>query len=194
VTGPGGSRRRACSAYAPLVVGGAAWVFAAVAGDGAGDGTARFYISEVIWLGAQAALLVGMVALWRSRPHGEATAGDVGFATAGLGRAAFVGAEVAALATGATQEALLPIAALLTAVGMVVAGVAVVRAREWEGWHRIPLLAAGAYPFLAMFPFAAAADDGPPVLTLGAWGLAFVALGVATQAEARRMSDVVAHP
>lgn len=196
MTGPGdgsGAHCSARSAGAALVIGGVSWVLAAVASDGAGDGTARFYLSEVIWLGAQVALLIGTVALWRVRPHGDATAGDVGFAMAGIGRVGFVAAEVAALATGATQEVLLPIAALLTAVGMVVAGVAVLRARAWAGWHRIPLLAAGAYPFLAMFPFAVAAEDGPPALTLGAWGLAYVALGVAAHAEARRRSDVVVH-
>lgn len=167
---------------------------AAAAGDGAADGTTRFYLSELIWLGAQVALLIGTVALWHSRPHDDARAGYVGFAIAALGRAGFVGAEIAALATGTTQEAALPIAALLTAVGMVVAGVAVLRARRWVGWRRIAPLAAGAYPLLAMFPFAAAAEDGPPALTLGAWGAVLVVVGVAARSEARRTSRVAVRP
>lgn len=202
MTGPGGrsgkhspARHRqgatgAPSAPAAFAVGGAAWVIAAIVGDGAGDGTTRFYLSELIWLAAQAALLIGTVALWQSRPHGDARTGDAGFAVAALGRAAFVGAEVAALAAGTPQDALLPIAALLTAVGMVVAGIAVLRAGRWAGWRRLAPLAAGAYPFFAMFPFAAAAEDGPPALALGAWGIVLVCLGLAARAEGRRAPGV----
>ena len=77
---------------------------------------------------------------------------------------------------------------------MVVAGVAVVRARAWAGWRRLAPLAAGAYPFIGMFPFAVAAEDGPPALTLGAWGAVLIALGVAARAEARRTSTVAVRP
>jgi hypothetical protein len=171
-------------ARAGLRLGGAAWVVAALAGQDAGEATARFYLSEVVWLLAQCALLAGTVALWRSRPHGGARTGGAGFGVATAGWAAFVVAEVVALASGKTQDGLLPVAALITAAGMVVAGVAVLRARRWGGWHRLAPVAVGVYPFVAMFPFAASAGDGPPLATLALWGASFVALGAAAGAEA----------
>jgi hypothetical protein len=45
---------------------------------------------------------------------------------------------------------------------------------------------------LAMFPFAASAEDGPPVATLAGWGVVFVVLAAAAHAEDRRAAGVTA--
>ncbi|MGH9185036.1 MAG: hypothetical protein ACRD0U_04340 [Acidimicrobiales bacterium] len=96
-----------------LVAGGVLWAAASIIGGS--DGSARFYVSELLWVAAQTALLAGTVALWRLRLHGVRRAGTVGFVITTAGRAIFVVAELLALAQGAVQDDLLPIAALLTA-------------------------------------------------------------------------------
>lgn len=173
-----------------LALGGTLWIVAALVGGD--DGTTRFYLSEAIWLVAQALLLVATAALvvsvrpWIGRP------GRVAGAVAVVGRVAFVAAEVGALLTGELQEALLPPAALATAVGSLVLGVSIVRARCWDGLAGGLAVAVGAYPFVAMFPFAAAAD-GPPVLALAGWGVVTASLGVAlVRADARAPSGAEA--
>ncbi len=45
--------------------GGVLWLVAAVVGAGAGDGTARFYVAEAIWLAAHLLFLAGLVGLGR---------------------------------------------------------------------------------------------------------------------------------
>ncbi len=183
-TGAGGSRRP--GAAGALITGGVLWVTAALVGGE--DGTARFYVAEVVWLLAQLALLAGTLLLWKARPHGERRLGGAGFALASAGRVVFVAAEALALATGKTAEELLPLAALLTAVGLVLAGVAVARERRWTGWATFAPLAVGVFPFLAMFPFAASDADGPPVVSMVVWGLAFAALGLAASEQAGRIA------
>jgi hypothetical protein len=172
VEGDGVSR-----ASTALVAGGVLWVAAAAIGGD--DGTGRFYAVEAVWLLAQLALLGGTWLLWRQDPHGGRRWGAVGFALAIAGRATFAAAEAVAIVDGKTQDGLLPVAATLTAVGMVVAGVVVVRAHVWTGWPRVAPLAVGSVPFVVMFPFAASSSDGPPAVSLVVWGASFALLGLA---------------
>jgi len=159
-----------------LGLGGVLWAAAALIGGA--DGGDHFYVAESIWLAAQLALLIGTIELWRARPHGSSRAGHVGFAIASLGRALFVLAEVLALVTGEIQESVLPAAVTLTTLGMIIVGVAVVRAGILNGWRRWVFLAVGVYPLLFMIPFAAVMGE-PPVASLIGWGAMFVLSGVA---------------
>ncbi|MGH9209235.1 MAG: hypothetical protein ACRD2C_00970 [Acidimicrobiales bacterium] len=82
---------------------------------------------------------------------------------------------------------------LLTALGMVVAGIAVLRERAWNGWARFAPLVVGVFPFLFMVPFAAA-TGAPPTVSLVAWGLTFVALGTAARPPATTTTRPVSAP
>jgi hypothetical protein len=86
----------------------------------------------------------------------------------------------------------LPLAALLTGVGMTVAGIGVLRARRWSGWQRpVPLLT-GLYPFVAMFPLVALTGE-PALPMIALWGLLWIALGGAvltTRAGARAGTEL----
>jgi hypothetical protein len=82
-----------------------------------------------------------------------------------------------------------PLGALTTGLGMLLAGIAIVRTRRWDGWHRFIPLLAGLYPFVAMFPILAITGEPPlPMITL--WCLLWLLLGLAMHAEASAMGTL----
>lgn len=160
------------------MVGGIAWVVTGFAGLGATDGTAGFYRTETAWLAVHLLILGGLVGLVRSGAAGESAWGTRGFGVAIVGRIIFVAGELAALMVGHDDLFLFPVAAVLTGVGMIVGGLAVVRAGRWEGPLRYAPLAMGIYPFVAMFPVLAVTGERPDAL-LSCWGLLMLAVGLA---------------
>ena len=138
-------------------------------------GTA-FVIAEVFWIVIQSLLLIGVGGLALS---GAAPGwfGGISLGIALLGRADFVAAEVHSLIIRDDSD-LLPLGALVTAVGMTLVGVTVLRAKRWEGWQRFTPLLAGIYPFVAMFPFIFITEE-PSMLAITGWGLLWVLLGYA---------------
>lgn len=160
------------------MVGGIAWVATGLVGLGATDGTGGFYVTETAWLVVHLLILLGLVGLVRSGAVGDLAWGNTGFAVAIVGRIIFLVAEVAAILVGHDEVFLFPVAAVLTGVGMMVGGVAVVRAGRWKGALRFAPLAMGAYPFVAMFPVLAATGDRPDTI-LSCWGVMMLAVGLA---------------
>lgn len=133
-------------------------------------------ISEVFWIVIQSLLLIGVVGLALS---GAAPGwfGGISLGIALLGRADFVAAEVHSLIIGYDSD-LLPLGALITAVGMTLVGIAVLRAKRWGGWQKFTPLLAGIYPFVAMFPFIFITDE-PSQLAITGWALLWLLLGYA---------------
>lgn len=160
-----------------FLVGGALWTAAALIGGD--DGTTRFRVAEVVWLSSHVVLLLATLRLWRAGLHRPGRMASVGFGLAVAGRITFSVAELVALAVDETQDVLLPIAALATAIGTVIIGASVARAGRWPGPSRLVLLVSGLYPFVAMFPFAASDADGPPPASLIGWGVLTMLVGVA---------------
>lgn len=136
---------------------------------------------------------VAALALTGAASVGTGRAG-VGIAVAGL--LGFVVAEVTA--PGPTSDALYGIAPLVTALGMVLAGVAVLRSGRWSGWHRYVPLVVGAWIVVVVTPVIVLAGDpgtggaGAAVAAIGAWHLLWTALGVAVLAETRSPERVPA--
>lgn len=95
-----------------------------------------------------------------------------------VARVVFLLGEADCLRTDTNESVLLPIGALLTSVGMLLLGSAVVLERAWHGWPRFGPLSMGVYPLLAMFPLAAATGE-PPSAAIGGWAFTFVAVGIA---------------
>ncbi len=165
-------------------IGGAGWLVSglvlSVAGqlDGAG-----FVVSQVAWILIQSLLLIGVVGLAFS---GAAPGwfGGVALGIALLGRVDFVAAEVHSLVIG-EDSILLPLGALVTAVGMTLVGVAVLRANRWRGWQRYAPLVAGVYPLVAMFPLIFVTGE-PSMLAIAIWGLPWLALGYARYSTSTR--------
>ncbi|MGH3087954.1 MAG: hypothetical protein ACRDSJ_11630 [Rubrobacteraceae bacterium] len=73
---------------------------------------------------------------------------------------------------------------MITAVGMTLVGIAVLRARRWVGWRRFIPLLVGLYPFVAMFPLVFIMSE-PSYLSIAVWGIPWLLLGYAISSSAR---------
>ncbi|MGN9913244.1 hypothetical protein ACTMTJ_37460 [Phytohabitans sp. LJ34] len=172
------------------IAAGAGWLAASLAGAAADDGSTRFYIAEAIWLPTQALLLAGIIGLAQQRPHGTRRLGKAGFGTAAAGRVVFIAAELVSITTGETADTILPIGALLTAIGMTMAGAAVIREHRWHGWRRFTPLTMGLYPVVFMFPLAA--TNAPVEPSIALWALPTIAVGIATLSSQPTTSSTTA--
>ena len=161
-----------------LVVGGVAWAVNGLLGLDAGAGTTGFYVTEAVWLVVHSLVLVGLVEFARTPAVRARRSGAAGARLAVAGRVVFLVAEVVAIVIGDDEVPLLPLAAVMTAVGMIVAGVAVAKAGGWRGPRRYAPLAMGLYPFVAMFPLLAITGERPDT-ALSGWGLMIAGLGLA---------------
>lgn len=141
---------------------------------------------------AAIALLGGLAALGAV---GTAWWGRAGLGVAVLGLVVLIAGELVDPFDAATAELLFGIAPLLTGPGLVLAGIAVLRAGRWSGWRRIVPLVAGAYLLVVFVPvvIATGTDVGFLVAITG-WDLALVALGVAVVQEASVAVDAAATP
>jgi len=153
---------------------------------------AAFAISEVLWIGIHVLLLIGVVglALLGVVPGWF---GGVGLGIALLGRVDLVLAEIHSLSIGDDTSFLLPLGALITAVGMTLVGIAVLRARRWRGWQRFMPLLVGVYPFVTMFPFIFITEE-PSMLAITGWGLPWLLLGCAIWSSVRERRTPQAAP
>lgn len=169
------------------VGGGLLWLITGALGSGLHGW--RFNFAEALWIGADLLLFGGLIGLRNLRAHGLSRLGSVGMTVAIVGRVAFIGAELISLAQQSDENVLLPIAALLSAAGMLCYGFAVLRAGAWHGPSRFGPLAVGLYPFLVMFPLVAANDGNPSLPAIAIWGLvgAF-GIGLGTLAAGKNAS------
>ncbi len=152
-----------------------------------------FLVAELVFVLNHVLLLVGIVGLGRSGATGSGLLGRVGVWISVVGMAALTMCEVGAM-TLATSPYPSPrtdlldtsfgVASLLIGVGLVLAGVAVVRAGEWGGWQRFVALICGVAVFVIVFP----GVSGPFLagrLAITGWMLMFAALGWALYTRAR---------
>jgi hypothetical protein len=168
-------------------VGGALWVIALMTAVVARQAVYGSVTSYRVWEGllivVQALLLVGVAGLALSGAAGTGWLGRVGLGIALLGRTSFLIGELRSFVQGSDDEFFVPLGALTTGLGMLLAGIAMVRTRRWGGWHRFIPLLAGLYPFVAMFPILAITGE-PPDPMIALWGLLWLLLGLAIHAEA----------
>ncbi|MEP7046737.1 MAG: hypothetical protein ABI949_08665 [Ilumatobacteraceae bacterium] len=163
-------------------IAGLGWLANGLLGLDAVNGTSGFYATEVAWLPVHALVLVGLLGLRRTPAIVESALGRAGIHIAIGGRVVFLAAEITAIAVGYDELALLPVAAVSTGLGMLIAGAAVVRARRWQGWARWAPVAMGAYPFIFMFPILAITGKRPN-LAVSLWGLTYIGIAAALAAQ-----------
>lgn len=133
-------------------------------------------------------LFVGIVGLARSGAAGRDRLGPVGLALAGFGLVVLTLAEVVALFNLDAATPVYAVAMLAIAVGLILAGVAVVRAGQWVGWRRWVTLACGLAVPLVVVP-AFALPGYAPHYAIGAWGVCWLLVGLSLRGPAVFKSD-----
>jgi hypothetical protein len=142
-------------------------------------GTTMFVVMQVIVLIANALVFVGVIGLARSGAAGEGWLAKIGIGLALIASALFLPFELYIISNLEIGGMLLGISALVQGLGLLLAGIAVVRAGRWHGWHRqIPLLC-GLYTFLVLIPALALSPDGYNAWALVGWQIPFALLGLA---------------
>jgi hypothetical protein len=127
-------------------------------------------------------VLIGIVGLARSGATGAGLLGRIGLELALLAGTAFIPSEITIPFNYQLGNALDGICGPALGLGMIFAGVAVLRAGRWQGWGRFIPLLFGLYPFLVIMPFIVATGT-PNFASIGGWGLFTLLLGVALRAE-----------
>lgn len=161
-----------------------------------------FLVAEFAFTLNHVLLFVGVLGLSRSGAAGSGSIGRVGVWISLAGLVAFTLCEVRAMTLATSPypgpgtgflDTSYGVASILVGVGLMLAGVAVVRANEWTGWRRFIVLICGAALFVIVIP----GLFGPFLvarLVLTVWMLMFAALGWAlfTQAQAPEADPVPA--
>jgi hypothetical protein len=152
--------------------------------------TTAFYIAETLFVVIQLLLLAGFFGIWWSGGVGHSLFGKIAIGLGVLGHLLFVLLEAHSLILGELSP-LFPLAPLTSAVGILLTGIAVLTARQWQGWTRWMPLLTGLYPWLFMFPFVFITGE-PSDYAIGLWGLVRLVLGMAIRAQAEMEGQVSA--
>ena len=144
-------------------------------------------------------LFAGIIGVVNSRAAGRSLFAGAGLALSLLGLADWVVAE-AVWATAGEDVAVLvhSTGTLALMVGLILAGIAVVRTEQWRGWQRYTLLATGLYILLVLLP-AFALPGYAPNVAIGVWGVCWLLVGLALRqspatAEGRAAAPRLAGP
>jgi len=148
----------------------------------------------VIWGLAMVCLMGGPLGLLALRAAGGRRLGYFGAGLALLGQATQVAGMVYIAVYPALEDEQLftPLGAQAIWIGMLLLGVATVRAGALTGWRRLAPLAVPAY-FVAQvvaiqIPFYFSKGLNPNYAVLGAWGLAWIVLGLAIRTTSSQRS------
>lgn len=115
--------------------------------------------------------------------------GRIGFGVAALGQVSLVVAELLFPFNGPVGEQIFNFAPLLSGLGMLLAGIAVLRSGVWRGWHRVTPLLVGAWMLLVAIPLIIAFDGPPnlaPTLALAGWDVCWALAAIAVLSEPAR--------
>jgi hypothetical protein len=152
-----------------------------------------FRVAELVFILNHLLLLVGILGLARSSAASSGLLGRVGVWISVVGMATLTLCEVGAMSLATSpypsprtdfMDMSFGVASILIGVGLVLAGVAVVRAREWAGWQRFVALICGIAVFVIVIPGVFGSFLAGR-LVLVVWMLMFAALGWALYTQAR---------
>ncbi len=142
-------------------------------------GTVMFVVMQLIALVANALVFVGVIGLARAGAAGDGWLARVGLGLALFASALFLPLEVYIIFNLEVGGMSLGLSALLQGLGLLLAGIAVVRAGRWQGWQRWMPLLCGLYTFLILIPALALSPDGYNAWALVGWQIPFLLLGLA---------------
>jgi hypothetical protein len=148
---------------------------------------AVYPITEVIWSVSHLLMFIGTLGLFRSGVVGESRLGRVGLWIALVGMALIVPSELGfAFFPTATMDSM-PVMILSTAIGLatmvaslgfILAGIATLRERRWQGWQRFTPLLCGLFAFVVLIPVLVIRPE-LLVWPIAGWSACFIPLGLA---------------
>ena len=129
-------------------------------------------------------LIAGVVGLAQSGAAGRGRLAATGLGLTLLALAELTVAEAIWAIAGEEAAVLFySTATLALMLGLILAGVAVLRVGRWGGWHRFTVLATGLFIPLILMP-AFGLPGYAPNYAIGIWGVCWLLLGVALRAHA----------
>lgn len=123
-------------------------------------------------------LLVGVAGLLSSSALGPSRLGRGGVVLTLLGLVVLVSAEPTSLLNMEVAVVLYSVSTLAIMIGMILAGIAMVRGGRWTGWQRFTPLACGLFIPLILVP-AFALPGYASNYAIGVWGVCWLLLGLA---------------
>jgi hypothetical protein len=142
-------------------------------------GTFENSVMQGIVIVANTLTLVGVLGLARSGAAGDGWLARVGLGIALAASALFLPFEVLVAINLELGGMLLGLTALVQGLGLLLAGIAVLRVGRWDGWQRFTPLLCGLYTFVILIPALALSPEGYNAWALAGWQIPFVLLGVA---------------
>jgi hypothetical protein len=137
--------------------------------------------------------LAAAVAVVASGAAGRGGLPTTGLVITAVGQLGLAAAEAINITAPAVAEPLYWFAPIISAVGMIVLGVAVIRARVWDGpASALPLLV-GLWMILVVIPSIVVFDGPPallPVLALAVWDLLWLGTAVAVLTHVKAATPV----
>lgn len=139
--------------------------------------------SLFLWMGVALTVLhvlevIGNLGFWISGASGRGWLARIGLSITVLGFLVLTAAEATIRFSWEQGNNLFSLAVPFAGLGYILAGIAVIRTRQWTGWHKLTPLINGLYvPFLLLPAFAM--TGGPIYLAIAGWSLCRLALGVA---------------
>ena len=130
-------------------------------------------------------LIAGVVGLARAGAAGRSRLASAGVGLTLLGLAVLTVAEAISLIDMDVAVLFYSSATLLMMLGLILLGVAVLRAGRWGGWRRFNPLACGLYIPLVLLP-SFALPGYASSYAIGVWGGCWLLVGVSQLAEATR--------
>ena len=133
---------------------------------------ALFWVAQIGWL-------VTVVGILRAQAAGDGRFGKVAPGLFALGLGLLVLAQPLGIATANSNLPLYPLGGMLSNVGGLLSGIAVVAAGRWRGWPRFALLVQAVCAFVVLFGAVLGGSETLSTLTLTLWGVAWAQLGLA---------------
>ena len=128
-------------------------------------------------------LMAGIAGVAWSRAAGQGPLAGFGIGLSQLAMGTLVIAEVNWSLSIVPIEVLYGLGSLALMLGLILAGLAVMRAGVWHGWRRFTVMACGLYIGVVIASFALPGYASN--YAIGIWGVCWIALGLALRAEAR---------
>lgn len=142
-------------------------------------GTTQNVVMQLIVIVANSLVLVGVIGFARSGAAGSGRLAKTGLGLALVASALFLPLEVLVTFDLELGGMLLGLSAMVQGLGLLLAGVAVLRTGRWRGWLRHAPLLCGLYTFLVLIPALALSEGGYNAWALAGWQLPFLLLGMA---------------